>query len=1230
MMAMHKSDELREVIASVFEQMKSLGFDPRATSLGIYKEDVSSEHWFAGFTHEVLPQSYHIPYCEHRYYQDEVAHWKNRLAFKELIFEGNDKVEYAKWLFKNSDFKNLPAEFKKEMINPKRLYISNAYMKYGFIEALGDDPASEETISVIKRFANVFEQCYTRFVDLQKAEQQAREAQIETSLERVRAASMAMHKSEELINVATVMYGEFKNLGMTQSAYCGFALIDEEREVQEFWGSQTDSNLMERFTLPLFGDRVFQERYEAWKRKEPLFRQILNPAELKKHLEVAVPDAQATEDEKRAKADMPKTTHFYFGNFRQGYLQIISSEPLNEEQESILARFASVFQQTYTRFLDLQKAEDQAKEAQIEAALERVRSASMAMHKSDDLRSVIAVIFEQLGTLGFDTPACGLIIYDEVNLGMHNWFSGFGEEVFPQSYFIPEFDHPYYQAQKEGWKDGVAFKTFIFEDDLKKTYDNFVFSKSDFRKLPKTAIKTFKKKNKWILCDAFTSYGMIEIMGDEPISESKVLILQRFAKVFDQAYTRFLDVQKAEAQAREAQIEAALERVRARAMAMHHSDELKSVIATLFEQLQELDFDASGCSFVIFNKTDKSYVQWMSGFGKEIYPESYHVPYFDHPYYNAQLEAWQEGEEYLEFRLDRALKDSYGEFVFEHSDFKKLPQKIKDAINLDDVWMMCNAFMSHGAIEAVTGAEPLPLEQADILKRFAKVFDQTYTRFLDLQKAEEQAREAQIETALERVRARTMAMHKSEELADAASVLFQQLAALGIEPAVCGFTILNHENYMGDLYFSVKGKVFPQKTSFPHDLTRNTRKIYNEWKKGSEFLTTVMKGKRQEQENRKLDAYWKAQGVELFSDLTEFFEEQGIAEMRKKQVVHYAYFSHGFLHFSHHKHVSEVEVLKRFAKIFDQTYTRFLDLQKAEEQAREAQIEAALERVRAAGMAMHYSEDLAEASTILFEQLADLGIEARRVGFALPDDEKQQFTIWSTVRDDHGKASLLSAFLYYDQHLLYPKMIGDWHAGKKIFRYELHGRDLQNYYKSWNKTFETPKALLRTLKENTSEYYQFASFDQGMIYAFTAQPLNEGQHQLLLRFANAFELTYTRFLDLKKAEAQAREAQVEAALERVRSRTMGMRRSEELSETASLLFKQIGDLGTQAWSSGFQIWNADDISTTAWMTAPDGEMLTPLRLPHTEDPYFQNIYDARQGVEAFFVMESKGKELEET
>ena len=56
------------------------------------------------------------------------------------------------------------------------------------------------------------------------------------------------------------------------------------------------------------------------------------------------------------------------------YIENFSGIPYSDEENKILIRFGKVFQQTYTRFLDLEKAEAQEREAQIEAALERVRS----------------------------------------------------------------------------------------------------------------------------------------------------------------------------------------------------------------------------------------------------------------------------------------------------------------------------------------------------------------------------------------------------------------------------------------------------------------------------------------------------------------------------------------------------------------------------------------------------------------------------------------------------------------------------------------------------------------------------------------------------------------------------------------------------------------------------------------------------------------------------------------
>ena len=79
-----------------------------------------------------------------------------------------------------------------------------------------------------------------------------------------------------------------------------------------------------------------------------------------------------------------------------------------------LQLFAKVFEQTYTRFLDLQKSEAQTREAQIEAALERIRTQALAMRTSDDLLEVSKVLREQMGLLGQEELESAIVhIYQE-------------------------------------------------------------------------------------------------------------------------------------------------------------------------------------------------------------------------------------------------------------------------------------------------------------------------------------------------------------------------------------------------------------------------------------------------------------------------------------------------------------------------------------------------------------------------------------------------------------------------------------------------------------------------------------------------------------------------------------------------------------------------------------------------------------------------------------------------
>src|SRR4030095_624345 len=96
-----------------------------------------------------------------------------------------------------------------------------------------------------------------------------------------------------------------------------------------------------------------------------------------------------------------------------------------------------------------------------------------------------------------------------------------------------------------------------------------------------------------------------------PLNENEIELFKRFRNVFELAYRRYLDIEKAEAQAKEAQIEAALEKVRSRSLAMHKSDELQEVVHAVFERLNELNFELDTAIIIIFTEGSKDTVWWL-------------------------------------------------------------------------------------------------------------------------------------------------------------------------------------------------------------------------------------------------------------------------------------------------------------------------------------------------------------------------------------------------------------------------------------------------------------------------------------------------------------------------------------------------------------------------------------------------------------------------------------------
>lgn len=205
-------------------------------------------------------------------------------------------------------------------------------------------------------------------------------------------------------------------------------------------------------------------------------------------------------------------------------------------------------------------------------------------------------------------------------------------------------------------------------------------------------------------------------------------------------------------------------------------------------------------------------------------------------------------------------------------------------------------------------------------------------------------------------------MHKSTELLEAGEILFAEINRLGIESLTAGYVLMDKEGVNGFNYTpdpSTK-KVLPLPVIIPHNKTVHMQQVVDNWKKGNQFYFVEM----DEAETIKHQTFIAERSTNFTLNA-----EQLIAISPSRLFLHNFYFKEGYILIVGGIKLSaeQIEIMLRFAKVFQQTYTRFQDLQKAEAQTKEAQIEAALEKVRSRTMAMQNSNELQETAAVLFQ-----------------------------------------------------------------------------------------------------------------------------------------------------------------------------------------------------------------------------------------------------------------------
>jgi len=753
-------------------------------------------------------------------------------------------------------------------------------------------------------------------------ERKNRELEIESSLERVRMVAMSMNKPDDMLHVCRMISKQLEVLKVKEIRNVQTAIFYEDRETYmnyEYYAKHhktfiTETAYNNNEIHKSFADKMLKGNGESMiahiKGDE-----VKDWIAYQKTTNVFIDDYLYT----------ASSLNYYWYSLGPVALGISTYVPLTDDETNLFRRFLKVFELSYRRYLDIEKAEAQAKEARIEAALERVRSRSMGMQKSEELKEVIQVVYDQFVHLNILIEHTGFIMDYKERDDMHIWLTD--QHAVPNQVTIPYFDSPHWNSFNDAKATGKNFfaNHLSFEEKNRFYRDLFDLipgiadeTKQYYFNCPGVAIST-------VLLDNVGLY--IENFSAIPYTAEENNTLMRFGKVFQQTYTRFNDLQKAEAQARESQIQLALERARTQSTIMQHSSELDNTLRVFHELVLRLGIH-SAFSFLWLPDEEKDrhifWAAWAENNSSAFRSKAINYQLNRNEPATAQcLIDWKGNQPVVSYRVPPAAVESY------FAAWQELiagVEQLKPEYFSDGLYYV-EAFMKYGCFGVMT-SEDLKEDEKKILYRFAIEFERAYTRFLDLQKAEAQAREAQIEVALERVRSRTLAMQKSDELAETAAVVFRQLIKLGIAPNRLYISIIKDDS--GDIECWVTDEDGSKvSTQFTANINSNHsfHKMYDGWATQKKSITIDMQGKE-------LAEYFHYLGEELNVPF-----KAGLTQKRRVQNI--AYFGKGFIGMASPDEQSEdtVNLLERFAAVFNLTYTRFNDLQVAEHHAEQAKLD---------------------------------------------------------------------------------------------------------------------------------------------------------------------------------------------------------------------------------------------------------------------------------------------------
>ena len=1048
------------------------------------------------------------------------------------------------------------------------------------------------------------------------------------AVERVRAEALSMQKSKDINKVAAVLYKEIRKLGIetvdsaivfmdaeAQTAYNYNAFpnlrqyAEPDRPAEEYVIVEVDDEIMVFYFESPFAQ--IEKRnlvdgknaVEGWQTGEIWTLTRTFTEEGLRNFWTDLGFGTLTSDQIPSFSALPCELVTTCVPFEYGFVRF-RTEEFSQHNADIVAELTAALSVGYLRFLDLQRLEQQAEslqqqteQAQRGQAIERVRAEAMAMRSSADLMDVVGVMHQSLHQLGVEPFSTSIHFVDEAEEQFQHYLAV--PDMEPYGFVLDAFNDAILQAPiklvEGGWR--VRWIRTSSEERLAVWRAGHITTKvssiepENYRQRGSTWYAPDPDKADWSIWEPtrgewdYTEvpfeYGVVTF-NVRTVSEQHLTIVQALTEALSLGYVRFLDLQAAEERQRQTERERAIERIRAEAMAMRQSDDLLNVVSVLYLELQQLGFDPLWSNIWFIDEEAEVLTVYNAGVNPRQYGTPFNVsgmrefsddvvtwiphriPFSDPLWDSATVRTVYEQEQPSTSRID------YTRDIFERIHNRH-------GIRMDDLapdYIEKNIgthyrFMVPFKYGVVSFVQHQPIEGAD-LQDLADALSLGYLRYLDFQQLEERNRNLLAEAALERVRTQALAMQKSEHIANVVITINEQLQELGFSLWCTGISV-------SDLQLGIRDSWYIQ----PH--SKNI--LYNQTQlsqlETSEFAYT--RGYLESRQNdephftyiwtqEEFAAYFLFLQRELGWDFGADWQIPDPASYAEGRVI-----SHQLIASQESKltlwvkqqlSAADLAIAQRFADTFGFAYTRFLELQQAEERQRQAELERSIERVRASALDMRHSDDINKVAAVLYKEVISLGVKTIESAIVFRDEETEtshNYHAFSNLRQygEPDRPASVPVVEVDDEVMVYYFEMTFDQIDELQLADGVNANEGWKTGKVWTLTRNFTEDSIRRFYESkgygtlTSEILPLA-FPCDLVstcipfqYGFVRIRWDEFRQQdadIVAALTEALALGYTRFLDLQAAEERQHQLEDEVG-ERKRAEE-AMRQSKDEAEKA--------------------------------------------------------------------------------